>query len=168
MPEDIFRWVVAAAVVLAALSFVVQTILVFGLYRTARSMQQRVAVLADRIEPILESTRRLVEENRSKFAEISDQALEITRMGKAEVARISMLVGEISDRARLKIASLDSALDDAAGSIQGTVTSVRTAVLRPLREVHGLVAGLRAGLSAMVYGRQETIDRVTQDEEMFI
>ena len=168
MPEDIFRWVVAAAVVLAALSFIVQAILVFGLYRTARTMQQRVTALADRVDPILESTRRLVEENRSKIAEIGDQALEITRMGKAEVARISMLVGEVSDRARLKIASLDSALDDAAGSLQNTATSVRYAVLRPMREVHGLLAGFRAGLGALVYGRQETIDRVTQDEEMFI
>lgn len=168
MSEDLFRWIVAAAVVISAAAFLLEAFLVLGLYRSFKEIQKRVAGLTSRAEPILDSARSLVDETRPKVAAIAGEAAEISRMAKVEMVRITELVNEISDRARIKVASVDAALDDAAGDLQHAATSVRHAVLRPLREVNGLLNGVRAALATLVYGRQESVDRVTQDEEMFI
>ncbi len=168
MPEDLFRWVIAAAVVISALAFLVQAVLVLGLYRSFKEVQRRVSALTERAEPILNSALSLVDENRPKIAAITGEAAEITRMAKVEMIRISELVAEISDRTRMKVATVDAALDDAAGNLQNAASSVRYAVLRPLREISGILNGVRAALGAFVYGRQEPVDRATQDEEMFI
>ena len=53
MTEDTFRIVVAAAVALACIAFVVQAVTALALYRVARRMQQKVEPLADRAEPVL-------------------------------------------------------------------------------------------------------------------
>lgn len=168
MSEDVFRWIVAVAVILAAIAFLVQAFVVLGLYRAFRQTQARMQALAEKAHPILDSSRRLLDETRPKIVEITNEALEITKLAKAEMARISILVADVSDRARVKVASLDAALTDAAGTIQETVGSVRHAVVRPLREVNGMLNGVRAALGALVHGRQEYVDRATQDEEMFI
>jgi methyl-accepting chemotaxis protein len=51
--EDTFRIVVAAAVALACLAFVVQAVALFALYRVARRVQRKVEPLADRADPVI-------------------------------------------------------------------------------------------------------------------
>ena len=168
MSEEAFRWVVAIGVLLAAIAIGVQAFFYVGLYLSIKQIQRRVAGLVEKTEPVLDLARRLIEENRPKITDIANEALEITRMAKAEMVRISELVTEISDRTRVKVASAEAALENAAESLHQTASSVRSAVVRPLREINGVLNGVRAALSALVRGRQEHVDRVTQDEEMFI
>ena len=53
MTEDTFRIVVAAAVALACLAFVVQAVAMYAIYRVARRVQQKVEPLADRADPVI-------------------------------------------------------------------------------------------------------------------
>jgi hypothetical protein len=46
--------------------------------------------------------------------------------------------------------------------------NVKRAVMRPVREVNGLAAGVSAVISTLVRGRKYPVDAATQDEEMFI
>jgi hypothetical protein len=42
-------------------------------------------------------------------------------------------------------------------------------VLRPVREVNGIAAGISAAVSTLVKGqRKSSVDAATQDEELFI
>ena len=51
-------------------------------------------------------------------------------------------------------------------NVSGTVKSF---VLRPVREVNGIAAGISAMVSTLVRGRRKnSVDSATQDEEMFI
>jgi methyl-accepting chemotaxis protein len=51
--EDTFRIVVAAAVALACIAFVVQAVATFAVYRVARKIQRKVEPLADQAEPVI-------------------------------------------------------------------------------------------------------------------
>ena len=62
MTEDTFRIVVAAAVALACIAFVVQAVAMFALYRVARRMQQKVGPLADRAEPVIGRLGPMIDE----------------------------------------------------------------------------------------------------------
>ena len=52
MTEDIFRTVVAAAVAMAALAFIVQAAIVFAIYRTARKTQEKAEKFIKELEPV--------------------------------------------------------------------------------------------------------------------
>ena len=46
--------------------------------------------------------------------------------------------------------------------------NVKEAVLKPVREASGVLAGIKAAVTTLANGRRPTLDHITQDEEMFI
>ena len=53
--------------------------------------------------------------------------------------------------------------------IENVSGAVKNAVLRPVREVNGIAAGISAAVSTLVRGQHKSsVDSATQDEEMFI
>jgi hypothetical protein len=147
MSEDVFRIIVTLAVCLACISFIIQAGIVFGIYRATKVMQVKVTNITDRAEPILDSARRIVEEARPKINAISDKALEVTTIARQQVARYD---------------------EETVGRVQETTAAVQTTVLKPVREIHGVVSGVRAAISTLSRGNRPSVDHATQDEEMFI
>ena len=232
MPEETFRIVVTAAVVLAAIAFVVQACVVLALYRASRKMQEKtsqlmnevrpviakvsptlekVQPLIDRIGPVLDnagpvmqkagamidkagpafermgpmadkiaalaeaatavtaSTRRAVEEVGPHITGVSDEAKALIRTGREQVERFGNLVNEAGEVARGRLEKIDQAVDNTVEQVENVSGAVKRAMLRPVREVNGLAAGITAAVNALVRGqRKSSVDSATQDEEMFI
>ena len=61
MPDDVFRIVVAAGVVLASIAVVVQTGIVFALYFGVRKTREKVEGLVDRAAPLVEKAGPLLD-----------------------------------------------------------------------------------------------------------
>jgi hypothetical protein len=59
-------------------------------------------------------------------------------------------------------------LDDTMSRVQGTVTSVQSSIVRPLREISGVAAGVRSAVAHLLKGSPANVAQVTADEEMFI
>jgi hypothetical protein len=59
-------------------------------------------------------------------------------------------------------------LDDAMSRTQQTVAVVQRGILSPIREVNGMLAGLRTAIMTLARGSRPTVDHATADEEMFI
>jgi methyl-accepting chemotaxis protein len=195
--EDTFRIVVTAAVALASMAFVVQAVAMFALYRVARGMQQKVgpladlaypvigklgpmidqvgltagkmAPVADQMQSVLATTSRIMEEARPRISELSGEAVEIFRSGRQQVERIGELLHDAGDRAHARLEQIDQAVDDTVEQVGEVGDAVKRAVLRPVREVSGLAAGISAAVSTLVHhSRKPSVDQATQDEEMFI
>lgn len=163
--ENAFQWVITIAVALACLAFIVQAGFVIAMYRTARRIEARVTPLAERAGPILATARQMLEETRPRLAELSTEALEIARTAKAQAARISDLVEDTAARARIRIAQIDERVDTTVEQVE----QVKGAVLRPVREMNAVMAGVKAAVAAYLHGgRRYSVDTATQDEEMFI
>jgi len=58
-------------------------------------------------------------------------------------------------------------LDDTMNRAQETVALVHSGIMKPLREIQGVQAGVRAALNFLVRGRHNG-PVATADEEMFI
>ena len=168
MSEDTFRIVVTVAVCLASLSMIIQAGIVFGIFRTIKAVQEKVNHITDRALPILETTRRMLDEARPKIDELTSTALEVAAIAKAQVVRIDELLIEATDRARLQIARFDGMLGDTVDRVQETTAAVQSTLMRPVREVNGVLTGVRAALSVLTRGNRASVDHATQDEEMFI
>jgi F0F1-type ATP synthase membrane subunit b/b' len=169
MPDDVFRWVIAGAVVLACFAFVTQSIVVVLLYRVARNAQTKVLPLVDRAEPILKTTQQILEENKPRIAEVSVEAVEIAKSARVQAERIGDLLADSAERAKARLAQIDRTVDETVEQVEQVGDAVKSAVLKPVKEVNGLMAGLKAAVSTLAAGsRRPSVDHVTQDEEMFI
>ena len=59
-------------------------------------------------------------------------------------------------------------LDDAMSRVQQTVGLVHGGIMKPIREINGVAAGVRAAIQYFTRGGRPNPDRATADEEMFI
>jgi hypothetical protein len=168
MSEDVFRWIITVGVLVAAVSFVVQAVLVFAMYRVAKATEEKVMPLVHTTTPLISDLRRLVEVNGPRVTQVTADSAEIVKVAREHVQRVGELVKECTDRTRTQMARLDHLVDEAAEKLEDAGDAVRTVVLRPVREVNGVLHGLKAALAVVAQGRRESVDHATQDEEMFI
>jgi hypothetical protein len=168
MSDDIFRLVVAGGVVLAALCFLAQTLAMIALHRSVDKMREKLEPLAEKAGPILELVRTSATEFVPRMMDISADAVEISKSAREQIHRVGELLKDFSDRAMAQVARIDGAVEQTVGNVQNAGESVKDAVLKPVREVNGVLAGIKTAISVYSHGRRQSVDHATQDEEMFI
>lgn len=168
MSEDVFRWVITLGVFLALVAFVVQAVVFFAMYRVTKATQDKLLPVAEALGPLLGTVRRFVEENSPKFSQMTSDAAQVVATLQEHVERLGEVVKEMSDRARAQVARIDGAVDLTVEQVQQASDAVKTAILKPVKQVDGIMHGIRAALSVVAHSRRESVDHATQDEEMFI
>ena len=169
MTDDVFRMIVSGGVLLAALCFLGQTITMILLFRTVKGLKEKVEPLADKTGPILDIARSSAAELAPRISEISIHAVEISKTSREQVNRVGELLKDFSERARAQVARIDGAVDQTLGDVQVAGETVKDVVLKPVREVNGVLAGIKTAIHVYSHGgRRQSVDHATQDEEMFI
>ena len=176
MPEDVFRWVVAAGVLLACLASVWQAVILAGILRAGREAQKagkeaqtKLGPLVDRFDAILTTSSRILEENRPGIAGITAETLVIAKAARQQVERIGELIDDTSVRAKARVAQIDETLGRTVEQVDHAGEAVKSAVMKPVKEVNGIVAGVKAALNTYAQGgHRNSPEHATQDEEMFI
>jgi len=168
MSDDVFHWVIGIGVFLALAAFVVQTIVVLAMFRVIQGLQNRLMPMVEALTPLMTTVRRLVDENAPKFSQMATEANEISKSLHQQVDRLSEVVKDASDRARAQVARIDGAVDETVEQVQHASETMRHAMLKPVKQVDGIMHGILAALSVVTQGRRESVDHATQDEEMFI
>ena len=168
MKSDALLNIMTAFVVVAAVALVVQMVLLFLMYLATRSMKKQLASLIAKVEPLAESGQRLVEEVRGYAREISAQTTELMEMSRRELARIDDVMGEATDRTRAQMDRIEMVLDDTVNRYQETIALLQSGILRPLRQLNAITAGIRATIAVLAGSRRRTVEQATHDEEMFI
>ena len=175
MDQQTLLIILTVFVAVAAVALLIQMGTLLGLFLAVKKLQTQITALMPEITSIVgtgkktaEATRRIVENSEKHIEKIgvtSDAILETT---KQQVAKIDELLTDATARARVQLERAEMVLDDSMGRAQETVSIVQRSVLRPIREINGLVAGLRTTISYLGRGSRPTVDHATADEEMFI
>lgn len=168
MSEEVFRWIVTVGVSLAALCIVIQAIVVLVLYGVIKKTLAKVMPIVERTGPILDSVRGIVDESRPKIASISNDAVDISKKAREQTANIHSFLNDFTDRARKKVEKVDHAMDDTVDQVQHAGDEVKKAIMKPVREVNGVLSGIKAAVGVYTHSRRASVDHATQDEEMFI
>ena len=168
MSDDVFRWVIAIGVFLAVVAFVVQTAVVYAMYRVTKATQDKLLPVVDSVTPILRTVRGVIDENAPKLSQMATDANQVVKSLQEQVNRLNEVVKDVSDRARAQVARIDGAVDLTVDQVQQAGDVVKTAILGPVKQVDGIMHGIRAALSVVAHSRRESVDHATQDEEMFI
>jgi uncharacterized protein YoxC len=168
MTEETFRWVITAGVSLGAISLLVAAIVALTVASGLRKLQVRVQTTIDRAEPILDAARHIVEDTAPKLAAITTDAVEVFRLSREQTLRLSELITDVSERAKVQVARIDGTIEHSIERFEVASEAVKGAVLRPVREFNGLFSGIKTAVSVYTTGRKASVDHATQDEEMFI
>ena len=162
-------------VAVAAIALVIQMGLLFGMYKSTRAMKETADRLTPKIESLLETSRVAIIESRTEIAAITaktNQAItatnEILESAKKQMAQVEELVTDATARARIQMVRAEMVIDDTMNRAHETVAIVHGGIMKPLREIQGVAAGLHAALQYLSRGGRPDPAHATSDEEMFI
>ncbi len=160
--------VMAAAVVVSALALVSMALMVFGIFKSVRMLREQVSAFLPRAEALVETSHKTLTETQAQMREISTRAVAVLDTTQAQLTRVDAFVGETTGRARVQMDRVELMLDDTMSRVHDTVSQLNNTVLKPMKEINGVAAGVRAALQHFLRGNKPNITQVTSDEEMFI
>jgi len=168
MDQTMLLVVMTVFVIIAAIALCIQAGMLFGLNKKTKEMHDQIAPLVPKVELLVKTTQSTVEQSRQQLADITARATEILTSAKNQMAIIEEVVTDGAARAKVEMERVEMVLDDTISRAHETVATVHTGIMRPLREISGLTAGLRAALAYLARSSRPSVDRATSDEEMFI
>ena len=158
----------AIAVAVSSLALLANALASLGIYRSVRRLESRVEPLVPQaMETMRQAQGTLVEMN-AQVKDISQKAHNVLDAAQVQLVALDDARGELQARLRVQAERLEIVLDDTLSRMQEVVGVFHSSVMRPVREVTGVVSGIRAAFQAFVRGRRPSVDRATLDDEMFI
>jgi ElaB/YqjD/DUF883 family membrane-anchored ribosome-binding protein len=158
----------ACAVAVSSIALLIHAIASFRMYQAVKQLQADVMPLIPQAKAVLEQTQATLAQALSEVHEVSGRAKAVLERVQSQLDGLDKARVEISTQLKVQGERLELVLEDILGRTQEVVSVVHGTVLRPVREVSGMVAGVKAALQALITGRRPTVDRATQDDEMFI
>jgi hypothetical protein len=155
-------------VALTTIAMVAQALAMLGMVRVAREMQQKLNGLLPEIARVLEGAQNAINQTTKFLTEANTRTVGILDITKAQLEKLDEVVTDATHRAHAQMDRAELVLDDAMSRTQQTVAVLHRSVVSPVREVSGMLSGIRATIIELARGRRPTVDHVTADEEMFI
>lgn len=168
MDQNMLLTVMTIFVALAAVAMIVQMAVMIGLYKATRSAEQRISQMLPQVERLINVSHSTIELGRQQLLDITGKTTEILNLAHTQVARVDDVLADATSRARVQLERAEMIIEDALSRTQQTIGLVHSGVMRPLREVQGITAGVRAALAFLSRGSRANVNQITHDEEMFI
>ncbi|MBV8897930.1 MAG: hypothetical protein JO051_15565 [Acidobacteriaceae bacterium] len=168
MDEHTLLILLTIFVFVAAVALLIQAAMLAGLFLVARRLQEKVMPLIPQVEGILGVVKRTTERVEKHIEQIGTTSNAILDVTKQQLHRVDELLGDATTRAKVQMERAEMVLDDTMTRVTDTVSYVQSGVLRPVREVYGVLAGIRTALAHLGRSGRSTVDHATSDEEMFI
>lgn len=169
-------------VIVAAVALLIQAIMLGVIGLVVARLVSKILPLVPEVQNILGLTRRTIatvethidkagvhiDKIGEKAEHIGSTSVSLLDMTKEQLAKVDGFLTDATARARNQMDRAELVIDDSMSRVHHTVRVVNSAVLRPVREIHGILSGFRATLSHLARSGRPTVDHVTSDEEMFI
>lgn len=162
------------AVVVSALAIVIQAGLLFGMYKSTNILRDRLLTTLPQLEALMATSKTAIEEAREAVADIRvksnlilDKSNQILDAGQRQVQQLETLLGDASARTAKQLANAEAVVEDALNRVETTVDLVHKGVMKPIRGIGGLAAGVGAAVNYLLT-RRPNPHGATLDEEMFI
>lgn len=155
-------------VAITAISFAAQALAMMRLAQTTKEMKERVDAFLPKAEKLIQTAETTLTESKAQITEITVRANEILQITQTQMARVDDLVADASMRAKVQMDRAETVLENTLTRVNDTVNTVHGTILRPIREITGVAAGVKAAVGHLLKGAPGNVAQVTTDEEMFI
>lgn len=160
--------IIAAFTFVAALALCLQAGFLYGMYKSAKAIEQKVVPLAPKVESLVETTKATVEKSRNEIVQITARTNEILDSTKAQLVKIDGVLTDAASRAKVQMERVEMVLDDTMSRAHETVSVLHNGIMRPLREINGIAVGIKTAFAYLARGNRRSVAQATSDEEMFI
>ena len=170
-------WMMISSIIIAV-CFIVMAIGLIWIAITVRRVVGTVKRIEERVDPLITKVDAMSVQGKEisvHFNKISANLsaatkylAESTELIKEEVAELKQLVGETAVTAKDKVAMVSQTIDRTHMQVVNTTDFVQAKIVEPAREIAAIMAGVRKGLEVLFAPPPKQIDRVYQDDEMFI
>lgn len=175
-----------ACIALGALALLIQSIVLLAIFlgmgKATKKMQEEIEDIRSSVMPVVKDTRELVESARALFIRLSPKVestvtdvAEMTRNFRAQAADVEVSVEEILGKARKQAGRIDSMVSGTLDAVDKAAVFVTDAVGKPVRQLSGLLAGLKAAVETLGAPNSPPNSRIHEpgmhehdDKDMFV
>lgn len=168
MDQTVLLYVMTAFVIIAAIALCIQAGMLLAINKKTKELHDTIQPLVPKVESLVESTRATVDQSKKQIGEITTLANEILVSTKTQLLMVEEVVTDATARAKVQMERVELVLDDTINRAHETVATVHSGIMKPLRELNGIAAGVRTALAFLGRGNRPSVDQATSDEEMFI
>jgi hypothetical protein len=118
----------------------------FSLRKTAKSAMEASEDFKSTVLPMVHSTRQLIDRITPQVISITEGLAELTVTMKKETNGVSFSASEIMERVNRQSQRLDGMLTHGLDAVERAGEVVESAVAGPIRQVNGIVAGIKAAI----------------------
>jgi methyl-accepting chemotaxis protein len=158
----IFVGFIALALVVAAVGMILIAVFAAKLLHSVDGIAKQVK---ERIAPLIDKTHEIVTDLSPKLHAVATNAESVSATVRVKVdelaitvAQLNATVQHVNGRAQVHVAHADGIVSDALTAAEEISYTVQQNIKAPLRQVVGVVAGIRAGVEKLVqlspFGRQ--------------
>jgi methyl-accepting chemotaxis protein len=139
--------------IVTGVGVLLQACVLLGMFIALRQTQKKVHALTEKIEdhvlPLVSSSRGLIDDLSPKVKIITANLVETSATLRSQSEQVKTVVDDVSARARQQTARVDGMVTGALNSIVQVTSAVERRIAGPLRQVSGVLDGLRAGIEAL-------------------
>ena len=168
MDQTTLLYVMTAFVIISAIALSIQAGMLVAVNKKTKELQDKITPLVPQVESLVETTKATVEMSRKQIAEITSRATDVLDSTRNQLAMVEEVVSDATARAKVQMDRVELVPDDTLSRAHETVALLHTGIMRPLREINGVTAGIRAALEFLSRGNRPSVAQATSDEEMFI
>ncbi len=158
----------AIAVAVSSLALLLQAVAAVRIMRSVQRLQAEILPLVPQARETLAQAQAALKLAAERIEESAAMTKQLLQAAQQQVNGIDQARRELAAQWRVQSERLELVLEDILSRVQDVVAVLHGAVMRPVREVSGMVAGVKAALQTLLMSRRPTVDRATHDDEMFI
>src|SRR5206468_646719 len=122
----------------------------------AKRTAAKAGAFVERATEVATTTNLVIKDARPRVAQIEHEVAEITRPAREQVERLGDVVHEAGDKARARLEQIDHTVETTIEQVEQVSGAMKRAVMKPVREVNGLAAGISAAVGTLVRGQRKS------------
>ncbi|MDQ3633177.1 MAG: hypothetical protein M3405_01530 [Acidobacteriota bacterium] len=175
--QDMQFWMMISLIVIAVSFLIMAGAVVFLAFKSSKAINT-IDRFDEVLTPLLTQTAKIAvhgEEMLAQFTEVATHMATASQyfadsagLVKQEVGELKQLVGMTAIEAKQKVELVSKTVDRTQTQIITTADFIQDKVVTPAAEIAAIMAGVRKGLEVLFAPSPKQIDRVYQEDEMFI
>ena len=157
-------------IAVAAVSILMQAGFTLGMFIGARKAQKKLMALADDVRlhalPVIMSSRELIQDITPKLKTITENLAAISTTLRSKTEQVGGLVADVTNRAEAQAARVDGMVKGTLDHLTSAVQAIEHGIAVPVRQVNGILNGLRAGVDVM--RNKDRSNHLNPEDDLFV
>jgi hypothetical protein len=157
-------------VAIAAVSILMQAGFTVAMFLGVRKAQKKIMALTDDARlhalPVIMSSREVIQDFTPRFKTITENLTATSATMRSKADQVGGLVGDVTNRAQVQAWRVDGMVKGTLDQLTLAVRAMEHGIAAPVRQVNGILNGLRAGVEVM--RKREPGNHLDSDDDLFV